>query len=372
MTVRQRKWKNKDGTSSSCWMVDITYDHPNGKVERIRKTAPGTTKREAEAYERQILGALIKGEYQTYTPAPLYSDFYANWFESYCKVHLKASTHDDHRTAGTRYLVPTFGHLRLDEITTKLIADEMAKYKEGRKARSVNNMFAILRQQLNIAVKWELITKAPKFIWLKVPEDAFDFLDYDEADRLVEHAPEDFRCMILTALRTGMRVGEIMALSWDDVDFIKDVIHVKHSTARGKMYCTKNNKSRYIPMSSTLREALWSHRLVSKLKGDLVFSNTRGELMQHGSNFKPLKRACRAAGLRQISWHTLRHTFASHMVMLGVPLRIVQDLLGHSTINMTLRYSHLSPDSKSASVALLDSRETFGTTKAQSTTKVTA
>lgn len=74
---------------------------------------------------------------------------------------------------------------------------------------------------------------------------------------------------------------------------------------------------------------------------------------------RALPRACRKAGLREVGWHTLRHTYASHLAMLGVPLKMIQELLGHSTMEMTMRYAHLAPDVKKQAVQLLDSREVY-------------
>jgi site-specific recombinase XerD len=90
------------------------------------------------------------------------------------------------------------------------------------------------------------------------------------------------------------------------------------------------------------------------LRGELVFSDLDGNMLTTGACKWPIWRACKRAGLRRIGWHALRHTFASHLVMRGAPLKAVQELLGHSTIEMTMRYAHLSSDVKQAAVRLLD------------------
>lgn len=102
------------------------------------------------------------------------------------------------------------------------------------------------------------------------------------------------------------------------------------------------------------------HRRRSALRGELVFSHAdTGGMLTRNQVKRWLPRGCRAAGLREIGWHTLRHTCASHLAMLGVPLKVVQEILGHATLEMTMRYAHLAPDVKSQAVALLDSREVY-------------
>ena len=92
------------------------------------------------------------------------------------------------------------------------------------------------------------------------------------------------------------------------------------------------------------------------LEALLVFCRMDGEMMNSGEIKWPLWRACKRAGLRRIGWHVLRHTFASHLVMRGAPLKAVQELLAHATIMMTMRYAHLAPEISREAVKLLDAR----------------
>ena len=371
MTVRQRKWKNKDGTSSSCWMVDITYDHPNGKVERIRKTAPGTTKREAEAYERQILGALINNTYNTNKEVPLYKDFYELWERDHCNVHLKVSSQESYKLISKAHLLPTYGNLRLDEITTKELAAHQARLLNGgaRKPATVNTMISTLISQLNVAASWGLMSKAPSVKWLKVIPREMDFFDFDEADRLIKAAEDEpeLQAMVILALKTGLRIGELLALRWSDIDLIKQVLTVKRNVYGGVINETpKSGRKRDVPLTEQVVNTLKEQRLRSALRGEYVFSNQDGTFINYKNQKNHvMPRLCRKAGLRELRWHALRHTFASHLVMLNVPLKVVQELLGHSSMDMTLRYAHLAPSTRSVSVQLLDSREVFGTIEAQ-------
>jgi site-specific recombinase XerD len=113
----------------------------------------------------------------------------------------------------------------------------------------------------------------------------------------------------------------------------------------------KNGKSQKIPLAPSVLAALKSHR---HLRGKLVFCKGEGRMLTKNECKLPLWRASRRAGLRQVGWHMLRHTFASHLVMRGAPLKAVQELLGHASIEMTMRYGHLSPDARRDAVALLD------------------
>ncbi len=196
-----------------------------------------------------------------------------------------------------------------------------------------------------------MIEQVPQVKWLKTPKPEFDFLDFKEADRLLAAADEEWRPMLMTALKAGMRVGELLALRWEDIDLEAGRIVVRRAVARGIVGTPKNGLSRELPLSEDLRRALKAHR---HLRGELVFCDQDGKQLTRGEAKWPLWRACKRAGLRRICWLVLRHTFACHLVMRRAPLKAVQELLGHATIEMTMRYAHLSPDMRRDVVRLLD------------------
>jgi integrase len=162
--------------------------------------------------------------------------------------------------------------------------------------------------------------------------------------------------MILLGLRTGLRQGELLALRWDDIDLVAGRLTVRRAVARGIIGTPKSGKSREVALSDEAIAAL--RPLPSRFAGELVFPGKDGRLLTKGECKHPLWRACRKAGLRRIGWHCLRHTFASHLVMRGAPIKAVQELLGHATMEMSLRYSHLSPDIRRDAVRLLDAPAT--------------
>ena len=130
--------------------------------------------------------------------------------------------------------------------------------------------------------------------------------------------------MIIVALRTGLRLGELSALRWEDVDLVAGRVTVNQRLYRGKFGMPKSGRPREVPLSEDARAALKRHR---HLRGPLVFCDMDGRPLTPGVLRHALKRIARRAGLRHLGWHVLRHTFASHLVMCGVALKAIQELL---------------------------------------------
>jgi len=202
-----------------------------------------------------------------------------------------------------------------------------------------------------VATEWEILDHVPIIKWLKCPPTKYDFLSFEEAGRLTTFQEPEWCTMIIVALKTRMRLGELRALQWDDVDLVTGRLVVRRSAWKTIVGSPKNNRTRELPLSSEALRALKSHR---HLRGELVFCKPDGSMLTKEGCKHPLWRACKRAGLRRIGWHVCRHTFASHLVMRGAPIKAVQELLGHSTLEMTMRYSHLSADVRMAAVELLD------------------
>jgi integrase len=129
---------------------------------------------------------------------------------------------------------------------------------------------------------------------------------------------------------------------WGDIDWHNGLIVFRRSSTRGQVGPTKSGRERKVPMTPRLTEAL---RRVKHLRGKLVFCRVDGKPLTRWQLHERLWSAWRRAGLREIRWHDLRHSFASQLVSAGVPLRQVQDSLGRSTMQMTMRYSHLASGS---------------------------
>jgi integrase len=223
--------------------------------------------------------------------------------------------------------------------------------ERGLSAKSVKNHLTILRRMLVVARKWKLIDVVPEVQWPKVPKASFDFLSFDEAEALVAAADAEWRTIILVAWQTGLRLGELRGLRWQDVDLKVGRLTVNQAVSRKVIGTPKSNKAREVPLTTRVRAALVNHQ---HDLGELVFCRPDGGVLPVGHLRWPLWRACDRAGIRRLGWHALRHTFASHLVMRGVPIVAVQELLGHSTVEMTMRYAHLSPNVLRTAIAVLD------------------
>ena len=192
----------------------------------------------------------------------------------------------------------------------------------------------------------------PKIKKLKAPPQKIEFLSQREADLLLENSSGIGHLLILTALKTGLRLGELIGLSWTDVNFSNKTLTVSRSWCRYKkeLVSPKSNKERTVPLTDTLHDALFE---VRRVEGP-VFINERSRRISGRTIRLEIRRACERSGIRVVACHKLRHTFASHLAMAGAPIPSIQQLMGHSDIKTTMLYAHLSESTLRSAVGLLD------------------
>lgn len=360
MSVRKRKWKAADGTPREAWVIDVTHRHPDGRVERVRETSPATSKRDAEAHERQIVNALIDGAYRREADAPkavpTVKEF-AEEFLTEARANNKPSSVAKKEVALREHIIPAFGATRLDAVGPR----EVEQFKvrllagKGRKGscapKTAHSYVGVLGRMLRLAAEWGLIPAAPGVKNVRVPTTPVEFFSFDEARRLVEAAAPEWRTMVVVALKTGLRIGELLALRWEDVDLKAGRIVVRRTIWKGHEGPPKSGRDREVPLGDEVLAVLKAHR---HLKGKTVFCNADGSMLTAAQCRPPIEAAGRKAGLTKKGWHVLRHTFASHLAMRGASAKEVQELLGHGSLQMTMRYMHLSPKARRDAVRLLD------------------
>ena len=236
---------------------------------------------------------------------------------------------------------------------------DVARYIQLRKdvgvsGSTINRELDLLSAAFNYAantMEWN-VRNPTVGMSLKEPQGRLRWITREEADRLILEASKEERKsphladFIRLALNTGCRKGELLGLSWDCVNF---------ETAQIRLEQTKNGKRRFVPISAVAREAL-ENRAAFRAKfcpsSPWVFAHRNGVRVQFLQN--GFESACKRAGINDFRVHDLRHTCASWLVSAGVPLLEVKELLGHSSIEMTERYAHLSPDNLGRVAKTLD------------------
>jgi site-specific recombinase XerD len=214
-------------------------------------------------------------------------------------------------------------------------------------AATVNRELSLLRRVFNVAIANDLVERNPvkKVRFYRENNARVRFLTNDEETRLRTAIGEELWPLVAFALHTGLRQAEQFGLRWVDIDFANRVLTIPRS---------KHGDARHVHLSDTALAILQA--TPSRLKSPYVFPSATGETARDARNFyhRVFQPALRRARIDNFRWHDLRHTFASRLVMRGADLRSVQELMGHKTITMTLRYSHLSTAHRLAVVRLLD------------------
>ena len=336
------------------WWIDFRHNHI-----RYRQRSPDNSKAGAEAYEAVLRQKLARGETLGLQDKKWeeceqkFKEFALKWFETYVKTNNKPSEISRKMYTLRANLVPFFGEIPLNKIETLHIEQYKAmKTKEGLANKTVNNHLTVLSSCLRTAQDWVNLKSLPKIKQLKVPPYDIDFLSPEESESLLAHSQGMWRELILVALKTGLRQGELRGLTWPDINWNNKTLTVRHSWCDYKngLVTPKSNRKRHIPLTNELYEMLSQ----KKLSIGFVFPGENGQRFYDERLNEEIRKACTKAGIRQVSCHTLRHTFASHLVMKGAPLKAIQELLGHADIHTTMRYAHLTPSSLKTTIDLLE------------------
>jgi integrase len=318
------------------YWVDFSY---NGC--RYRKPSPDRSYKGAIAFELFLRNKLAHGEtlkQSTFQTNLTFQKFALQWLEVYVRNNNKRSEYKNRQYLLNATLFPYFGTKKLEEISTYDI--EQFKndllYKKDLSPKTINNYLCILSRCLKSAMEWELLKQIPNIKLMKVPPQKYDYLSDEETEVLLQQAKGTSYDMILLAVRTGLRFGELIALKWDDVDLDKAILTVSRNISRGIEGSPKNNKIRSIPLSFTVIKMLKNRERCS----EYIFPDKKGLPLQYTCCRLRLKKLCEKANLRTIGWHTLRHSFASHLAAHNNSVIAIKELLGHSDVKTTMRYAH--------------------------------
>ncbi len=351
------------------WYFRKRHRLPDGTRVDLYGMMPkeGNTKVGAEAAELDAI-ARARSEWELRLKGgavPSTVPTFGEWWPVFlrqCKVLKKNSPSEleSKRSIWDVHLKHRLEHVRLDAFRkadaknlTLELSDETVAGGDPRSPKRVNNILTVVRSMLRAAVDDEVIPACPRIPPLPVTEPEIRFLSHEELDRMLEAATyPNLKMAFLIAADTGLRKGEIQALTWDDVDFFTHKINVTKSYWRGVLKLPKGKRSRQVPMTSRLERALKQHRMVGP---KAVIANPDDGLPYTGHKFmdNSFKSVRTRTGIQDVGWHTFRHTFCSHLAMAGAPITAIQALAGHVSIKTTQRYLKFAKDKLASVISLL-------------------
>jgi integrase len=293
----------------------------------------------------------------------------------------KRSTLGDYESTIRVHFAPAFGDRSIDRLTVSQIESYVAaKVREGKAAKTIRNHLGLLHSLFTFAEKHGWSRGNPcKYVEAPAADDGdYDIRFLHEAElaallRAVDELlarvrdPESGRTIRADALRrmyrldrvlyltgalTGLRQGELLGLRWRDIDWTAERIRVRRAWVRGEMGTPKSKRSsRSIPMARSLARELRTHheRSAYQTDDDLVFAHPdTGAPLDRSKLFKRFKTAARRAGLGNVRFHDLRHTFGTRMAAAGTPIRTLQEWMGHRDFKTTLIYADYAPSDQEA------------------------
>lgn len=344
--------KRKDGRYEGRYVISYKAD---GTVKY--RSVYGKTYAEVKQKLYGAMGRRVASE-NLFESELLTSQIADMWLQSK-RPYIKQSTYFHYLSIIQKHIISYFGKRRISEISNPVIQDFSIELMQNLKPKTVRDILTVLRQILNYAAEQELYDKPS--IKIKLPKDTVDtipILSSIEQQRLVRflnQEPDLQKLGVLICLYTGMRLGEICGLRWEDVDFSNRIIKVRRTIQRignengGTRFLIdvpKTQKSvRDIPLPDFLMEHLQRNKC-SNLSAYVL--SGMGEFIQPRTYQNRFKAYLRSSGLSEdFHFHTLRHTFASRAIELGFDPKTLSEILGHANVNITLnRYVHSSIELK--------------------------
>lgn len=364
---------------------------------RISYVDPITQKRKRKNFKSKISLKAAKAKAENFlnglkaeTPKPHSDDTLLEWLEHWITVY-KANTVKKNTLIRYKSLIDTtikpfpIGNVKIKEVTAVQLQEHCnflltsgGNKKKGLATATVEHARKLLRNALNLAVDEDLIARnvAERTKAIRIERKNMRVLDHDEAKRLLEVAKEEGEIpyiVIMLALHTGMRIGEIFGLRWKDIDFSAKVLAVRNSVVMvnsGAIFQESgktSNAIRRIQFSEELRNALaehaaWQHMVIHQLpniwhKSDFVVNHKNGSFCDPGYfSERVFKRLLKAACITtDVRFHDLRHTHATLLLADGVNPKVVSERLGHSNIRITLdTYAHVLPTMQEEAVKSIE------------------
>ncbi|MBI4332922.1 MAG: site-specific integrase [Chloroflexi bacterium] len=354
------------------WRLQIyTGTAPDGKPSRHTETVHGG-KKAAQQRMNELLVSLEKG---VYTPPGrlTVAEHLKNWLEGYVKTNCTDRTFDGYQSIIDRHLIPALGHLQLKQLLPQAIQSYYGQAVSDLSPRTVHHQHRVLSQSLKYAVRQGYLGRNPaELVDPPTPrKKPMRTLTPGEVGVLLEAAADNYYYpAIYTAVSTGLRQAELLGLRWRDCDLDMLSLSVSRTLYKRRGVCRfkepkTGHSGRCVAMTPKLalflreyrRESEAIYSQLGKQLGldDLVFTSVEFKPVDPGVLSHAFSRIARRAGLEEVHFHTLRHTFASLMLLRGAKPKVISEALGHSSVAFTMDvYSHIIEGMQSDAMALLD------------------
>lgn len=372
--------------SKGNWKVAISLGYKDGKKQIVRKQG-FKTKKEAEAYANEILNQKNKGfTAPTNQSSTLFKDFILKWFNEYKSLTISINTRNDYTSRINTHIIPMLGEYKLKDINTSIMQDFYNKLirEKNMKPVSAKKVFDIVNGCLKYAKKLKLIYELPTDIEKqKIEKPKVIYWTKEEVDYYLEQIKNDYLFIpVFIDILTGMRIGELCGLRFKDIDFESGSLRICNQVVQDK----KNKQvilTSILKTSTSYRTIYIPNFLVQFLKNlkesnnysdnDFVVQSRNGGMSTPRNismNFTKSIRKYKFSTdemlqknkdvsnymqLKQITFHGLRHTHATLLILNGENVKVVSDRLGHKDITVTLNtYTHVMDKMKINTASLLD------------------
>ena len=348
----------------------------------------GTDKKGAQAFANKLT-ARLKWAEQSGEPIalshpdqkmPTVKSFLLDWLTTYVDVHCKATTATDYRQVLKKNIYPVLGDRQLHEVSRADVKRLIASLAgQGLKKQTIHNILSPLKEAYSHAIDEGLVTLNPVSRTGRLtrskedPRTHISPLTTEEVRAVLSAAEEKAKLtlypILLCAVRTGMREGELMGLRWGDVDFRSGFIEVRQALVRRRITSTKTHKIRRVDLSPQLLEVLQRMKEIRELEAmakdqapaPWVFLSHTGNRWADQTLRRAFKDSLTKAEIRQVRFHDLRHSFASLLIQQGANPKYVQEQLGHGSIQVTMDiYGHLFAGDHRHMVSRLDDPQEHG------------
>jgi len=335
-----------------------------------------TSRKIGDKAAAEIVASRIRAKLQLggfgFKEIPTFKQYADNWIKITVPATCRPSTAKDYQDILRIHVLPVFGDSKVTDITRAKIKNFLyGKINEGKARSTVNHYKAVITGVLNEFIDAGIILANPahrlgKIGKAKDGKEAINPLTRNELDKLLHTARIDFSRhypLFLLLARTGLRIGEALALKWDDIDFNARSINIERTFSKGRVGAPKSGRSRSVDMSRQLTDTLWKlkeQRVVIPINKDSgwVFTNDKGGLIDSDNwRRRIFNEVLKKAGLRKIRIHDMRHTYATLRLSKGDNVVDVANQLGDNQKVVLDIYSHWMPGKKKDEVDALDDPE---------------